>query len=145
MLRQTGSVLVIVLVAVAAVAVFSGVLERVWPASQISPVTQQLLNPGQPVNTFPITTLGNIKDKKVQLEVQKATVGIIDSELSLREKASQIAYDKLVGSINSPGILGAVLLAGLTGIGTNLYKNKTMYNEQEVDKIKKEISEVTTA
>jgi hypothetical protein len=136
MLKKTGTALVAILAIVAVVVVFSGVLERVWIAPQVSPVVQATLSPDKPVNYFPITTLGQIKDKKVQLEMLKVTTGIIDAELNLKAATSQATYDSLIGTINSPGLFGAVLLATATGFVTSAYKNKTMYSENEVTEIK---------
>lgn len=132
MLQKTGSALVIVLVIAAGVVLFTGALESIWPAPQSSPVAQQFVNPGKPVDAFPFTTLGKLKNQKQRLNVIEATTSIIQKEYDKKIGASQNAYDKLIGTIDNPGLLGSGMAALLAAYGMAMYKNKTLYSEVEV-------------
>lgn len=136
MKKRVGFALVAILIIVAAVAVFSGVLERFYIAPQLSPTTQQVINPDRPVSKSPFTTLGTLKDAQVKLDVTKATVGIVDSELKDKTNQSQVAYNSLFGSLSNPGLFGAILLAAATGIATNAYNKSKLYTPDQVKLVK---------
>lgn len=135
-MRRFGTVLVAILVVLAAAVMFTGVLEQVWPAPQASSLAQQFVNPGEKVDKFPFTTLGNLKGQKQELQVIEATTSIIQKEYDEKIAGSQKAYDKLIGTIDNPGLLGSGIAALLAGYAVALYKNKTMYSETEVTEIK---------
>lgn len=140
-MKNTGTAIVAILIVVGAIALFSGILEGIFPAQQASPLAQEFVGPTQPVNTFPITTLGELKDQKQKLDVISATTDIVAKEYDEKIGASQQAYNKLIGTIDNPGLFGAAISALLAGYLTKLYKDKTMYSEVEVEKIKKETNE----
>lgn len=136
MLRKSGIALVAALVILAAVTLFSGVLEQVWPASQSSGLAQKLVEPSKKVDNFPFTTLGKLKNQKQKLAVIDATVGIVNKEYEAKIGLSQGAYDKLVGTMNNPGLFGSAIFALLAGYGVRIYDKNTMYDEREVEIIK---------
>lgn len=123
MVKKAGAALVTVLIIILGVAAVTGVLEQVWPAAQPSGVAQQLIAPNEKVNTFPLTTLGKLKNKKQRLNVIEATTKIVQNEFELKIAQSQTAYSAIAA------IASAYFMA--------LYKNRTMYSEQEVTDIKK--------
>ncbi len=131
MVKKSGTVLVAVIVIIAVVAMFSGVFETVWPAPRSSPVAQELI--GQPANTFPITTLGKLKNEQKKVEVLSATVGVVKGEYDDKINKAQAAYDKLVGSIDKPGMLGTIAVGLMAMYGTALYKNNQLYTLAEVN------------
>lgn len=135
-MKKVGTVLVAVLLIVAALAVVTGVIESVWVANQVSPVAQQFVNPDVKPSTFPITTLTSLKNQKQKLEVIKATTVVVDKEYADKIAGSQASYDKLIGTVSNPGVLGAVALAALTMYGTNLYNKNKLYTADEVKAIK---------
>jgi hypothetical protein len=135
MLKKTGVALLGILLIVAAVAVLTGVATHVLPAIQLSDVAQKFIEPSKAVSTFPITTLGSLKNKKQRLEVIKATVEIVDKEMTEKTEQSQQVYDYLT----------PVAAALLSLYLTNLYKNRTMYSEAEVKEIKNSVPPTVTA
>ena len=126
MLRKTGNVLVIALIFVGAVVALSGALKSVFPAEQSSEVAQQLISPNEKVNTFPITTLGKLKNKEQKLAVIDATTKIVQKEFNAKIEQSQTAYTSVV----------ALLSAIASAYGTTLYNKAKMYTEEEVQVIK---------
>jgi hypothetical protein len=126
MLKKTGAIFIGILLVVAAVAILTGVATHILPAVQLSDVSQKFIEPNKNVNTFPITTLGTLKNKRQRLEVIKATAEIVDKEMAVKEAASQKVYDYMTP-------LAAALLSFYL---TTMYKNRTMYSEQEVTEIK---------
>jgi len=132
-MKRTGVALVAILIIVASVALLSGVFEAFWPANQSSPVAQQLIEPGKPVNTFPITFLGDLKNQQKKVDVISATVGVVKGEYDEKVNKAQAAYDKLIGTIDKPGLLGTGAAALLAMYATALYKNGQLYNKSEVE------------
>jgi hypothetical protein len=126
MLKKTGEIFIGILLVVAAVAILTGVATHIFPAVQLSDVAQKFIEPNKNVNTFPITTLGNIKNKKLRLEVIKATAKIVENEMDDKTNQSEDIYKYMIPAA----------LALFSSYLTNLYKNKTMYSEQEVTEIK---------
>lgn len=126
MLKKTGEVLIGILLVVTAVAILSGCITGFWPAEQLSGTAQRFIEPSKDADTFPITTLGNIKDKKQKLEVIKATADIVTKEIYDKAKASQDVYN----------LMTPIAAAMLSFYLTSLYKNRTMYSETEVTEIK---------
>lgn len=122
MVKKAGSVLITILIIVVGLAAVTGVLEQVWPAAQPSPTAQQLIAPTRPINTFPMTTLGKLKNKKQRLDVIAATTAIVQNEFQLKIAKSQSAY--------------AAIAAVAAAYFMSIYKNKTMYSENEVEKIR---------
>lgn len=138
-MKNTGSALVIAVVIIGAVALFSGVIEGIFPAPQASPLAQEFVGPELPINNFPLTTLGELKNQKQKLDVIEATTDIVAAEYDEKISGSQNAYNKLIGTIDNPGLLGAGIAALLAGYATALYKNKTLYSETEVAAIREKI------
>ncbi len=136
MIKKTGAALVGLLIVLAAIVAFSGALKPLWPSAQSSPTAQHTADPSKPIDTFPITFLGTLKNQKTKVDVVEATVGIVQKEYNEKISASEDSYNKIIGTIDSPGIFGTGLAALLTMYGTAMYKNKTMWNEQEVNAIK---------
>lgn len=122
MIKKTGAALITILILIVGLAAVTGVLEQVWPAAQPSPTAQQLIAPTKPVNTFPMTTLGKLKNKKQRLDVIAATTAIVRNEFELKIAKSQSAY--------------AAIAAVAAAYFMSIYKNKTMYSEQEVAEIR---------
>lgn len=128
---KAGSVLVIALVVIAAVAMFSGVIEGIFPAQQSSKLAQTFVSPDGTVDIFPITTLGSLKNQKQKLDVLVATADIVGKEYEDKIGTAQKTYDKFIGTIDNPGLFGAAIAALLSGYLTKLYKDKTLYSEGE--------------
>lgn len=123
-MKKFGFATLFVIAIIAALALATGVLEQVWPAAQPSTIAQRLVSPTEKINTFPITTLANIKDQKQRLEVIDATTKIVRGEFELKIQQSQAAY--------------STVAAMLSAYGMALYKKQTMYSEDEVKAIKEE-------
>jgi heme/copper-type cytochrome/quinol oxidase subunit 4 len=136
-MKKTGFALVAILVVVAVVVVFSGVLQKAIPLPQLSPTSQQILNPDEKVNKFPVTFLGDLKDKKVKLDSVKAQLGIVDTELTEKIGQGQEVYNQVFGTIKNPGIVGDGLLMVLTAVGTWLAAKSKLYTPDEVKLIQK--------
>lgn len=117
MIKKAGAALIGILIVVLGIAAVTGILEQVFIAAQPSPTAQKLMAPNEKVNTFPFTTLGKLKDKKQQLNVMDATVQIVKQEFAIKIAESTAAYSTIAA------IAGAYVMA--------LYKNKTMYSEDE--------------
>lgn len=118
--------LVVILIVVAAVAILTGVAEYVCPAPRLSDVAQQFIEPDKKVNTFPITTLGALKNDKQKLEIIKVTTDVVSKEMGEKIEQSQKVYDYATP-------LAAALLSFYI---TSVYKNKTLYTEAEIQEIK---------
>lgn len=137
MFKRTGEALVAILIVIAALVVGTGVVKQIWPAEQLSSTAQYVIDPKGPVQEFPFTTLGSLKNSKVKLDVTKATINVVDAEVNEKIGASQSAYDSLIGDFKQPGILGLGLFATISAIGTHMYDKSKMYSVEEVRLVEK--------
>ncbi len=136
MKKELGIALISVLVIIAAVVMFGGALERFMPAPQLSETAQRVIDPAKPVNKFPFTSLGKLKDEQVKLDVKKAEIGVVDKELKEKTDTAQATANTIFGSVEKPGLVGTGVLALLAAIGTRIYDKTKMYSAEEVKLIK---------
>jgi hypothetical protein len=157
--RTKGSVLVIVMVVVAVLAIATGCVNQFWPTEKPSAAVSQYV--GEPTTGgLPITTLGNAKatkqkvqakhvitaiELKAAMDKDDAMYALVTEELNLRIAAAQQMYDKYVGTPEAPGLIGSLLFASLAGLGVNIYNKKTMYSEAEVAAMKPDVKPPTPA
>ncbi|MDD5328334.1 MAG: hypothetical protein PHY02_11080 [Phycisphaerae bacterium] len=117
MIKKTGVALIGVLIVILGIAAVTGILQQVWPAAQPSPTAQKLIAPTEKVKTGWFTTLGKLKDQKVELDVIAATTTIVQKEFEVKIAEATAAYSVIAA------IAGAYVMG--------LYKNQTMYSEDE--------------
>jgi hypothetical protein len=135
-MKNAGFATIAILAVIAVIVVFSGVLKPLMPVEQLSPTAQKFLNPDAEVSNFPITIYGNVKNNQIAIDMLKARIGVVDDELTKKAKEVEATYDKLIGTINQPGIFGSIALMAATAFITKKYQESKLYTPEEVKKVK---------
>jgi hypothetical protein len=126
--------------------VFSGCLEQFWPAAQPSLTTVKYANEDPAKYGLPITTIGNIKkletkiaethlEKQLrlqsELDIDSGVHSLVKAETEIIRTEAQQQYQKVIGTLDSPGVLWTVLTAlGGSGLTATVLR-KIWYTEEE--------------